>query len=991
MADTIARLIFEANTAQLKKANDELKELAKESGRVTRSIKDGDDAIKASSKIKASAASEQKKISAAVAKAEIKAYQEQIKRNKDAAISLQKAEEAKSKAAEKSAQIQEQEAVKAAAAQQKAADKAAAAAQKQSAAIEKASLKAQAAKEKEAQKAQAVLDKAFDAASKEDALRTRAAQKQKELAQANKEAAENKQKESEETKKANAIRKAEINAYKESASRKNKAAKEAEKLAKKEKQLKENAEKLTKATEKGASATDKLSDGFRNASTSTAAFSGPLNGLSGRLSFIATGLNRVGVRGLAVGVSFITLAAAIGKSLRVFSDYETQMFKLEAIVKSTGMTAGFSAKSLDDMAVQMARDTLASASEMREAQGVLLTFKTVQGDIFRNAISLTQDLGAVMGTTAVSGAKQLGKALEDPSRNLTALTRAGVSFTQAESDKIKQLQFSGDLLAAQTIIIEKLSDQVGGAGKGGGLAGATDLLSDNFTLLAERFAEVTGLAKLATVVVGAFANVIGFLADALITTPEEKLAKLNAELERTSKIKAPVGLSLLFADPRAVGSGGAGTRSEDTIKAEIKKIKEDALVKAAVEDEQAQDALDKINKKNTDELAAFERKNKLKLLQTSESLQKAQGLEFSANKTRLDAALMANEQEYNAQVEKYGKLDSLLQIKLQKDRLAQAEADKFVQDSIDKRVQDEKDAQEKLDKAKEKAAEKSAAKQERTEENIASQEAELEQVAVYILERQNRLVEAATFEKALKETAAQEEMDRQIASGEFSTQLALDLHTAKMQRIQEEYEEKREIIAQEEQKELDLLTKKEIKKRDIVEKVSNMALKSVSKNLKKGLGEGKSAAIKGVAIDAAMGAGKVLINGAIEAAGIKAAYAQLAAATSQPQLAAVGVQQALVAMKAAKALALKTAAITFGTGSIGVALGGGGGDGGGGGSAASAAAPVQPAEVAEVVQAPQAINVTVDGSIDPEGARRIIEAINEATEDGLEINALVGS
>jgi hypothetical protein len=43
------------------------------------------------------------------------------------------------------------------------------------------------------------------------------------------------------------------------------------------------------------------------------------------------------------------------------------------------------------------------------------------------------------------------------------------------------------------------------------------------------------------------------------------------------------------------------------------------------------------------------------------------------------------------------------------------------------------------------------------------------------------------------------------------------------------------------------------------------------------------------------------------------------------------------------------------------------------------------------VAAPQAINVTVDGSIDPTGARRIIEAINEATEDGLEINALVGT
>ena len=38
MADTIARLIFEANTADLKKANDELKKLAKESNKSTRAV-----------------------------------------------------------------------------------------------------------------------------------------------------------------------------------------------------------------------------------------------------------------------------------------------------------------------------------------------------------------------------------------------------------------------------------------------------------------------------------------------------------------------------------------------------------------------------------------------------------------------------------------------------------------------------------------------------------------------------------------------------------------------------------------------------------------------------------------------------------------------------------------------------------------------------------------------------------------------------------------
>ena len=71
-----------------------------------------------------------------------------------------------------------------------------------------------------------------------------------------------------------------------------------------------------------------------------------------------------------------------------------------------------------------------------------------------------------------------------------------------------------------------------------------------------------------------------------------------------------------------------------------------------------------------------------------------------------------------------------------------------------------------------------------------------------------------------------------------------------------------------------------------------------------------------------------------------------------------------------------------------------GGGGGGGVSAGSAAemAPIQEASNdSDSVIAERVVNVTVDGTIDPSGARRIIEAINEATEDGLEINALVGT
>ena len=130
---------------------------------------------------------------------------------------------------------------------------------------------------------------------------------------------------------------------------------------------------------------------------------------------------------------------------------------------------------------------------------------------------------------------------------------------------------------------------------------------------------------------------------------------------------------------------------------------------------------------------------------------------------------------------------------------------------------------------------------------------------------------------------------------------------------------------------------------------------------------------------------------------------KIAEAVQNTHSAATGAYNAMVNIPfvgPALAAAAAGAAISFGMAQVQAiksqSFGGGGSvsSGGvpsGGGAQAAAGAPVQPAANDEITQAPQAINVTVDGSIDPEGARRIIEAINEATEDGLEINALVGS
>ena len=97
-----------------------------------------------------------------------------------------------------------------------------------------------------------------------------------------------------------------------------------------------------------------------------------------------------------------------------------------------------------------------------------------------------------------------------------------------------------------------------------------------------------------------------------------------------------------------------------------------------------------------------------------------------------------------------------------------------------------------------------------------------------------------------------------------------------------------------------------------------------------------------------------------------------------------------LAAGAAKVKQIK--AQTFGGGgSVGSSGAGGGGGGGMSGSTAALSAPMEVDTLqSDAIQQPERIvNVTISDSIDPSGARRIVEALNDATEDGLQINALV--
>jgi hypothetical protein len=69
-----------------------------------------------------------------------------------------------------------------------------------------------------------------------------------------------------------------------------------------------------------------------------------------------------------------------------------------------------------------------------------------------------------MGTSASGEAIRLGKALNDPIRGIAALSRVGIQFTTEQREQIKVLTESGNIMAAQKIILAELQSQFGGSG-----------------------------------------------------------------------------------------------------------------------------------------------------------------------------------------------------------------------------------------------------------------------------------------------------------------------------------------------------------------------------------------------------------------------------------------------------------------------------------------------------------------------------------------------
>ena len=151
-------------------------------------------------------------------------------------------------------------------------------------------------------------------------------------------------------------------------------------------------------------------------------------------------------------------------SVRSFDKQQKAIAQVEAGLKSTGNQVGKTSKELQKMAADLQRTTLFGDEEILQgATAQLLTFTNIAGEQFERTQKVALDLATRLDGDLKSSSIMLGKALNDPVANLSALSRAGIQFSTEQKAVVKSLVETNRLADAQNIILAELEKQYGGS------------------------------------------------------------------------------------------------------------------------------------------------------------------------------------------------------------------------------------------------------------------------------------------------------------------------------------------------------------------------------------------------------------------------------------------------------------------------------------------------------------------------------------------------
>lgn len=184
-------------------------------------------------------------------------------------------------------------------------------------------------------------------------------------------------------------------------------------------------------------------------------------------------------------------ALAIGGTIRAVIrntvEQERVTAQLEATLRSTGRYTPELSRAMQGYASEIQQVTTFGDEAIISTQALLLTFTQIGGETFPRATRAIADMATAMGTDLKAATLQVGKALNDPIRGVSALAESGIQFTEVQKDMIREMVESGRVAEAQTVILSELETQFGGSARAARdtLGGAIQSLKNSFGDLLE--------------------------------------------------------------------------------------------------------------------------------------------------------------------------------------------------------------------------------------------------------------------------------------------------------------------------------------------------------------------------------------------------------------------------------------------------------------------------------------------------------------------------
>lgn len=221
----------------------------------------------------------------------------------------------------------------------------------------------------------------------------------------------------------------------------------------------------------------------RDASKSFRAMSKETHGFRRALGGIAKG-------GALAG--FGAIAAVVHEGSEELVENQKLTAQTGAVIRSTGGVARVTARDVSKLSAEIHKKTGVDDAQVTAGQNMLLTFKGVRNEAgkgaqtFDRATRSAVDMSVALGMDAKDAALQLGKALNDPAKGVTRLTRVGVTFTAEQTKLIEELAKTGKTAQAQAIMLRELESEFGGSAEAYG-----ETLPAQLARAREAFAEVS--------------------------------------------------------------------------------------------------------------------------------------------------------------------------------------------------------------------------------------------------------------------------------------------------------------------------------------------------------------------------------------------------------------------------------------------------------------------------------------------------------------------